>query len=110
VADIGAAIAEVDVRPSSEGYGDLAHVLDLRASLTTAEATLRGALARTESRGAHNRSDHPQLDERMAVNFVARKGDDGPSIERRPVPSVPEERRALIEAAPIESFAGRLLE
>jgi succinate dehydrogenase / fumarate reductase flavoprotein subunit len=33
---------------------------DLRASLVTAEATLLGALARSESRGAHQRRDHPE--------------------------------------------------
>ncbi|HEV2124028.1 MAG TPA: FAD-binding protein, partial [Chloroflexota bacterium] len=29
---------QIDVRPDSEGYGDLAHALDLRAALTSAEA------------------------------------------------------------------------
>lgn len=109
LADIRAAVAEVDVRPSSEGYGDLAHVLDLRASLATAEASLRGALRRTETRGAHNRSDHPQLDPRMQVNLVVRKQGQEMAVETRPVPPVPEELRPLIEE-PIESFTGRLLE
>jgi succinate dehydrogenase / fumarate reductase flavoprotein subunit len=30
--------------------------------LTVAEAILRGALERTESRGAHHRTDHPETD------------------------------------------------
>ena len=41
----------VDVRPSSEGYEDLALALDLRGSLVAAEATLRCALERRESPG-----------------------------------------------------------
>ena len=49
----------MDVRPTSEGYADLAHALDLRASLVSAEASLLGAIERRESRGAHNRSDYP---------------------------------------------------
>jgi hypothetical protein len=36
----------VDVRPSSEGYKDLAIALDLRATPAIAEATLRSALER----------------------------------------------------------------
>jgi hypothetical protein len=35
-------VARVDVRPSAEGYHDLAHALDLRASLLLAEAMLLG--------------------------------------------------------------------
>src|ERR687896_204683 len=36
------------------------HVLNLRAMLTAAEAVLRSALAREESRGAHHREDFPE--------------------------------------------------
>jgi succinate dehydrogenase / fumarate reductase flavoprotein subunit len=53
---------DVDVRPSSEGYKDLAIALDLQRALVVAEATLLGAQLRRESRGAHARSDFPALD------------------------------------------------
>ncbi|MBA3290597.1 MAG: FAD-dependent oxidoreductase, partial [Actinobacteria bacterium] len=36
--DIASSIGDVDVRPSSEGYADLAHVLDLRAALVSGRA------------------------------------------------------------------------
>ncbi|HEV3495644.1 MAG TPA: FAD-binding protein, partial [Actinomycetes bacterium] len=72
VAELRELAADVDVRPTSEGYADLAHALDLRASLTAAEATLLGALARTESRGAHQRRDHPDLSPELRVNFRIR--------------------------------------
>lgn len=45
---------------SSAGVPDLAAALDLQSMLLTAEATLRAALLRTESRGAHQRADYPQ--------------------------------------------------
>jgi succinate dehydrogenase / fumarate reductase flavoprotein subunit len=45
---------------SAEGNGDLPAALDLRSMLLTAEATVRGALMRQESRGAHQRADYPQ--------------------------------------------------
>ena len=41
--DRRAAADHVDVRPSAEGWPDLAQALDLRAGLLVAEATLRGA-------------------------------------------------------------------
>jgi succinate dehydrogenase/fumarate reductase flavoprotein subunit len=41
---------------------DLHDWFELRAMLTTAEAVVRSALARTESRGAHQREDFPDPD------------------------------------------------
>ena len=60
--EIRGVVADVDVRPSAEGWSDLAQLIDLRAGLLVAEATMRGALARRESRGCHNRTDFPELD------------------------------------------------
>ena len=60
--DIRGVVADVDVRPSAEGWSDLAQVIDLQAGLMVAEATMRGALARRETRGCHNRTDFPDLD------------------------------------------------
>src|ERR687885_225336 len=44
------------------GAPDLPAALDLRSMLLTAEATVQSALLRTESRGAHRRSDYPITD------------------------------------------------
>jgi len=62
LAKIRTASEDVDVRPTSEGFGDLAYALDLRGSLVVAEATILGAIDRQETRGAHNRSDDPEID------------------------------------------------
>ncbi|MGI8624465.1 MAG: FAD-binding protein, partial [Solirubrobacteraceae bacterium] len=114
VAELRAAAADVDVRPSAEGYQDLALALDLRAALVTAEATLRGAIARSESRGAHQRADHPALDPALAVNFVvARDGGEAGqlTVTRSPVPLVPAELLPWADApAPELPPAERLLE
>lgn len=59
--------------PTSEGFRDLAYALDLRGSLVVTEATIRGALERRETRGAHNRSDYPGLDPNLKANFVVSK-------------------------------------
>jgi len=44
--------------------------LDLRNALLVAQAVVVPALARTESRGAHQRDDHPGLEEGWCVNQV----------------------------------------
>jgi succinate dehydrogenase / fumarate reductase, flavoprotein subunit len=111
VAELRELAADVDVRPTSEGYADLAHALDLRASLAAAEASLLGALARTESRGAHQRRDHPGLSPELRVNFRIRTGDDGRlATTADPVPPIPPSLRAWADAAEDVSVAGRLLE
>jgi succinate dehydrogenase / fumarate reductase flavoprotein subunit len=111
VAELRRLAADVDVRPTSEGYADLAHALDLRASLAAAEATLLGALARTESRGAHQRRDHPELDPELRVNFQARLDGTGRlAVDARPVPAVPAELAGWTRPDPDLSVAGRLLE
>ena len=49
---------------------DLQDWFELRAMLTTAEAVVRSALARTESRGAHQREDYPKVDPLYLRNQV----------------------------------------
>ena len=111
VAELRELAADVDVRPTSEGYADLAHALDLRASLAVAEASLLGALARTESRGAHQRRDHPELSPELRVNFRVRADADGQlTTTTDPVPSIPSGLRAWVDATEDVSVAGRLLE
>ncbi len=103
--------ATVDVRPSSEGFLDLAHALDLRASLLSAEASVLGALERRESRGAHQRADYPQLDPALVVNLHIRRHPDGTlGVSPVPVPPVPDGLRSLILTEEDLVVAGRLLE
>jgi succinate dehydrogenase / fumarate reductase flavoprotein subunit len=111
LAELRRLAGEVDVRPTSEGYADLAHALDLRASLAAAEATLLGALARTESRGAHQRRDHAELSPELRVNFLARLDGTGRlTVDARPVPAVAAELTGWTRPDPDLSVAGRLLE
>ena len=111
VAELRELAAEVDVRPTSEGYADLAHALDLRASLLAAEATLLGALTRRESRGAHQRRDHPALSPDPRVNIQTRLDTEGRlTTATRPVPPIPPELQALADATQDVGVVGRLLE
>jgi succinate dehydrogenase / fumarate reductase flavoprotein subunit len=111
VAELRELARDVDVRPSSEGYADLAHALDLHGSLAAAEATLLAALARRESRGAHQRRDHPELSPQLRVNFRIRVDPAGGlAVTADPVPPVPPELQAWADASQDLSVAGRLLE
>jgi succinate dehydrogenase/fumarate reductase flavoprotein subunit len=49
---------------------DLQDWFELRAMLTTAEAVVKSALARCESRGAHQREDFPAPDDSLLINQV----------------------------------------
>jgi succinate dehydrogenase / fumarate reductase, flavoprotein subunit len=90
--EIEGTLGDVDVRPSSEGYVDLAHVLDLRAAIVTARATMLGALERRETRGCHNRSDYATLDDAFDVNIRCVPTNEGElKLEHARVPEVPRE-------------------
>jgi succinate dehydrogenase / fumarate reductase, flavoprotein subunit len=110
VAEIRSMLPALDVRPTAEGYGDLAHAMDLRASLLAAEASLRGALERQETRGAHYRSDHPRLDPAWELNIQVRLSDDELTTEPVPVPLVPDELRKWLDESDEVEVKGRLLE
>jgi succinate dehydrogenase / fumarate reductase flavoprotein subunit len=64
---------------------------DLRFMITNAEALIRAAIERKESRGGHARSDYPDLvDDLAKVNFVAERSGDGmriKAIEKEPIPA-----------------------
>lgn len=110
--EIRAVADEVDVRPSAEGWGDLAHALDLRAALVTSEATLRLALDRRETRGAHIRSDHQDLDPGFEVSLHIRRDPSTGEllVSREPLPPIPEQLISLLEDADELSLKSRLLE
>ena len=87
------ALAEVEDRMTRAGihidiggYQDLAHAFDLRSAALAARATLECALERRETRGCHNRSDHPDLDPELQVNLVwsPRTG-----VRREALPPIP---------------------
>jgi len=104
-----------EAEQSAVGAGDLPAALDLRSMLLTAEATVRAALLRTESRGAHQRADYPELDPawQRTIVVLPRLTDDGPntgmSLSTAELPMPSPEVQAALDEAEIE-IAGRLLE
>ena len=74
--------------------------LDLKHLLTVSEAITLAAIERKESRGGHFRDDFPDKDPSYAgFNIIVHKGPSGEmQLERRPIPSMPVELQAIIEA------------
>ncbi|TDW77460.1 L-aspartate oxidase [Kribbella pratensis] len=104
LAELEARIQEVGVHPDIAGFQDLAHAFDLKASAMAARATLDAALVRRETRGCHNRSDYPDLDDSLQVNFVW----SGPGdIQPEQIPPIPDELRPLMRHV---STDGKLVE
>jgi succinate dehydrogenase / fumarate reductase, flavoprotein subunit len=104
IASIGDSFGDIGVHPDIAGYQELAHAFDLKSSLLAARATLDAALQRRETRGCHNRSDFPDLDESIRVNFVW----SGPGqVEPEPLPDIPSEISRLIRDV---CEAGKLVE
>lgn len=66
---------------------ELTAYLELENLLDVAESILASALHRTESRGAHQRTDHPERDdERFLAHSLAFRTDGGPPrVELEPV-------------------------
>src|SRR5436309_1131973 len=72
--------------------------MDLRSLLVVSEATARAALERTESRGAHTRSDYPDSDERQArEHIVIKKEGDRMLVRREAQPPLPADLMQLIK-------------
>ncbi len=70
---------------------------DLKAMLIVSEAVTQSALARTESRGAHSRIDHPNVDpvwEKMHNVIVREAG--GMSRREVPIEPMPEELKQIL--------------
>jgi succinate dehydrogenase / fumarate reductase flavoprotein subunit len=102
---------DVDVSPNEEGWADLGHLFDLRAALLTARATLAGATAREESRGAHRRADFPEVDPTLRLAFEVRRDDAGePQLTTAGLRDIPERLRPALDVPVPEFRAARLLE
>jgi succinate dehydrogenase/fumarate reductase flavoprotein subunit len=65
------------IAPGARMNPTLADWFELRLSLLAAEAVTAAALARTESRGAHQRTDFPQSDPAFARNHTVALDDAG---------------------------------
>jgi succinate dehydrogenase / fumarate reductase, flavoprotein subunit len=72
---------------------------DLQSMLICSEAVARSALTRKESRGGHACLDYPNPDpEHGQRNTVIRRDGDSMSVSQSPLPEMPAELRAIVDA------------
>nr|WP_297918770.1 FAD-binding protein [uncultured Allomuricauda sp.] len=105
-------LALLDVRPDSEGYEDLMLAFDLEGALMAAEATMLGARARKESRGAHQRSDFTHTDDEHLLNYTVTLNTNGDlNLSKKSLDVMEEHLKAIIDdTTEISDFKGMLLE
>jgi succinate dehydrogenase/fumarate reductase flavoprotein subunit len=77
LAEMRSGLGEVAVAPGLAFNPTVADWFELRASLAAAEAVTHAALAREESRGAHQREDFPETDPAWARPQYVRMTQDG---------------------------------
>jgi succinate dehydrogenase/fumarate reductase flavoprotein subunit len=79
-----------DTPPGSPGPYDMARIdwFDLRTMLLVAETVATAALARTESRGAHQRDDHPAMADAWTQNQIVSLAHGQISLTTAPVPTL----------------------
>ena len=78
-------VTRVGVRDTSRAWNtELMAALEVANMLDIAECILASGLQREESRGAHQRTDHPTRDdERFLTHHLTYREEDGPPLVRR---------------------------
>ena len=106
-------LENIDVRIDKHNCQDLALVFDLQSSLISAKATILSALERNESRGAHQRSDFPILENSFKFNCMVSMDEKNPylKITKIPLKVLNEKLKIIVETSTKEEdVKGKLLE
>lgn len=104
-------LKNLDVRPDSEGFEDLMLAFDLEGSIMSAEATILGAIARKESRGAHQRSDYKETNTDFNANFKITLNQIALQVTKENLKPLSEELNTIVNnTKEITNFKGLLLE
>lgn len=104
---------DANVSISDNNCEDLILICDLESSIISAEATINSALKRSESRGAHQRGDYPNLDEKQNYNIAVKLNRENNNLEIYTIPSkkLDQNFNNFIKNNNIEEdFKGKLLE
>jgi succinate dehydrogenase / fumarate reductase, flavoprotein subunit len=96
---IGEAVSRVKVDGNRHYNAAWHQAFDMRNMLVVSEAMARAAMLRKESRGAHAREDHPDMDKGhfSKVNIVAKKTPTGMHVEEVPHADPPAEIKAVLD-------------
>ncbi len=108
IEELGARRDDLRIPDGAGRPAALAAAYDLTAMLVTAEATVRGALLRKESRGAHARREFPTTARHWQRTIVLRARNGRMHADTRPLPEPSADvTAALRDEAPV---LGGLLE
>ena len=103
---------EVRIDINNNGYEELVKAFELKASIISAEATLISAIARKESRGAHQRSDYNSTDQAELLNYrVKRDSKNGLRLDTIKLKELNTDSLKCIESTKeINDLKGKLIE
>ncbi len=102
---------QVDVRISDNNYQDLINLLDLEASLISAESTIKSALLREESRGSHYRNDFPILSKEGKYNLNTSYENNSVIVKKVACKNLdPELNKYVKKHKQIDDLTGKLIE
>jgi succinate dehydrogenase / fumarate reductase, flavoprotein subunit len=99
IAQLGARAERVGVIGNREYNNGWHTAVDLANLVLVSEAITRAALTRKESRGAQFREDFPSKDSEWGKhNIIVKRGLDGEmQVEKRALPPIPDELKAVIQ-------------
>ena len=78
--------SEIDAGLRSNSFTDSIRSLESKNMVLTSEIIIQAALTRTESRGAHQRTDYPQMDDLHFLNHIAFDMKEDGCINSRSIP------------------------
>ena len=113
VLEIRDIIKDIDVRIDYQSCNDLVQVFDLESSVISAIATIRSSLIRKESRGSHQRSDFPELNESEKCNYYVKlkKQTNDLEITRKNIPPLRKDlQNVIINSKRVHDFKDKLIE
>jgi len=112
IENISSKLNQVNVKVNEYNCEDLACIFDLQSSLISAKATIISALERNESRGAHQRSDFPNLDSTSQYNcLVSMDKTNNLKISKIPLKELNKNQKTIIaNSKKEEDVRGKLLE
>ena len=102
---------DIEVLVNENDFQDLVMSFDLEASIFSAEATLKSAISREESRGSHQRSDFKDTKTSEDCNYSIQLRND--EIEIKKINTIKVSNDVLLvirNNKNIESFRGKLIE
>ena len=102
---------DVDIRIEDNNYQDLVNSFDLDASIMTAEASILSSLKRKESRGAHQRSDYPEINQNENFNYVIEIKNGELDVLPQKVNALSDDQKKIIKKSKfVRDFKDSLLE